>query len=47
MPSRFTVYHIGGDFVIGSWRDGLDVEYVRMYRLSRSERDRFDDHDLY
>jgi hypothetical protein len=47
MPSRFTVYNIGGDFVIGSWRDGLDVEYVRMYRLSRSERDRFDDHDLY
>ena len=25
--------HIGNDFVLGKWRDGLDVEHVRLYEL--------------
>ena len=32
-PLRFEPYHIGTDFVLGEWRDDLDVEYVRLYEL--------------
>ncbi|MFC1791304.1 hypothetical protein ACFL0I_02410 [Gemmatimonadota bacterium] len=34
-PPRLTVEEIGVDYVLGVWRDPLDVEYVRMHRLSR------------
>lgn len=33
LPSRFTPYEIGEDRVLGRWRDELDVEHVRLYRL--------------
>jgi hypothetical protein len=32
-PDGFTVYQIGRDFLLGKWRDGLDVEHVLMYSL--------------
>lgn len=35
MPDRFRPLHIGGDRVLGIWRDELDVERVRLYRLAR------------
>ncbi len=35
MPDRFTVIEIGSDYVLGRYTDELDVEYVRLYRLSR------------
>jgi hypothetical protein len=34
-PPRLTVDEIGPDYVLGVWRDSLDVEYVRMHRLTR------------
>jgi hypothetical protein len=30
---RFTIHQIGPDFVLGSWRDEIDVEHVRLYEL--------------
>ena len=33
MPDRFRVLEIGSDWVLGTWRDGLDVEHVRLYEL--------------
>jgi len=36
-PPDGAVTHIGEDFILGVWRDELDVELVRMYRLSRSD----------
>jgi hypothetical protein len=35
-PERFRVMEIGSDYVLGVWRDDLDVEYVRMYSLIKS-----------
>jgi hypothetical protein len=35
MPAGFRATHVGGDFVLGVWTDEDDVEYVRMYRLTR------------
>jgi hypothetical protein len=32
-PTGGRVQQIGGDFVLGVWRDELDVEYVRLYEL--------------
>jgi len=32
-PPRFRVHDIGEDWVLGVWRDELDVEYVRKYPL--------------
>jgi hypothetical protein len=34
-PSRFTVYEIGADYVLGLWRDELDVEHVQLLGLDR------------
>ena len=34
-PGRFEVFEIGTDYVLGVQRDELDVEYVRMYGLTR------------
>ena len=33
MPEGFTVYHIGTDYVLGRWRDDLDVEHIMLYGL--------------
>lgn len=35
-PDRFDVYAIGADHMLGRWRDELDVEHVRRYRLIRA-----------
>ncbi len=32
-PPRFAIDQIGDDFVLGRYRDELDVEYVRLYKL--------------
>lgn len=37
LPARFTPYWIGEERVLGRWRDELDVEHVRVYRLLRGE----------
>jgi len=35
LPSGLRVEQIGEDFVLGTWRDDLRVEYVRRHRLER------------
>lgn len=36
-PARFRVTDVGDDYVLGVWRDELDVEQVHLYRLERAE----------
>ena len=36
MPEGFRPLHVGRDWVLGVWRDELDVERVRIYALARS-----------
>lgn len=36
VPDRLSVREIGDDYLLGTVRDDLGVEYVRLYRLSRS-----------
>jgi len=36
LPDRFEPFQFGGDYVLGVWRDELDVEFVRVYGLERS-----------
>lgn len=36
VPEDLRVHGIGGDWVLGVWRDALGVEYVRMYRLVKN-----------
>ncbi|MGH7577843.1 MAG: hypothetical protein ACREM1_22320 [Longimicrobiales bacterium] len=33
LPDRFSPTHIGSDFILGVWRDELDVEHIRLYEL--------------
>jgi hypothetical protein len=33
IPGGLRLYHIGDDFVLGKWRDEMDVEHVRLYEL--------------
>ncbi|HET7583686.1 MAG TPA: 6-bladed beta-propeller [Gemmatimonadaceae bacterium] len=35
MPPRFDLLEIGSDYVLGTWKDDLDVEHVRMYPLRK------------
>lgn len=35
MPAAFRATHVGGDFVLGVWTDENDVEYIRMYGLTK------------
>ena len=35
LPDRFSPFEIGTDYVLGVWWDDMDVEYVRMYSLSK------------
>lgn len=37
LPDRFRPMHIGRDFIVGIWKDEMDVEYVRMYNLEKPE----------
>ena len=34
-PLGFEPHHIGDDFLLGTWRDELDVEYVQLYVLHK------------
>lgn len=34
-PSRFRIHEIGSDYLLGTWRNDLDVEYLRMYGLDK------------
>jgi hypothetical protein len=36
VPAELEVHDFGADYVLGRWRDGLRVEYVRRYRLDRT-----------
>ena len=38
-PARFEVNEIGSDYVLGIWRDDLDVEHVRRYAISKVQRE--------
>ena len=35
LPSRFDIHQIGDDWLLGVWRDSLDVEHVQLYRLRK------------
>jgi hypothetical protein len=35
-PPGLEVHRIGEDFLLGVWKDDLDVEYVKRYRLRRT-----------
>ena len=37
LPDRFRVIEIGSDYVLGRYTDELDVEYLRVYGLSRGD----------
>jgi hypothetical protein len=37
MPQGLTVHQIGSDFVLGWWRDDLDVEHVQLYDLIKPQ----------
>ncbi len=34
-PARFRLLEIGGDYVLGAYKDELDVDHVRMFRLEK------------
>ena len=34
-PARFRVLEIGDDYVLGAWKDELDVDHVRLYPLEK------------
>jgi len=36
LPERFRTLDVGADYVLGVWRDQLDVEHVRLYMLEKS-----------
>ena len=35
LPPRVDLLEAGDDYVLARWRDDLDVEYVRLYRLTK------------
>ncbi|MGD2152285.1 MAG: hypothetical protein PVG79_03400 [Gemmatimonadales bacterium] len=35
VPERFRVFDVGADWILGVWRDDLDVERIRLYRLRK------------
>lgn len=37
LPDRFTIHQIGRYFVLGAWRDEMDVEHVRLYELIKTQ----------
>ena len=37
MPSRFRPFDIGAESVLGVWRDDLDVEYVQLRAITKSD----------
>jgi hypothetical protein len=39
-PPGFHIYEIGTDYLLGTWKDELDVEYVRIHALLKSDSER-------
>lgn len=37
LPSRFLAYEFGDDYVAGLWKNEMDVDFVRVYGLSKGE----------
>jgi hypothetical protein len=37
LPREVTVLEIGADYLLGLYRDELEVEYVQLYRLTRPD----------
>jgi hypothetical protein len=37
MPAGFDPYEIGPDYVLGLWKDELDVEHIRLYSLHKRD----------
>lgn len=35
VPERFSVFDIGTDWILGVWRDVMDVEHVRLYPIDK------------
>lgn len=35
MPQRFRVFDVGADWILGVWRDDLDVEHIRLFHLRK------------
>ncbi len=35
LPDRFEALEFGGDYVLGVWKDEMDVEFVRLYSLQK------------
>ena len=35
VPEDVELYEVGADYALGLWTDELDVEHVRMWRLTR------------
>ena len=38
VPARFEIHDIKYPFVLGRWRDEMDVNFIRLYRLRRTDR---------
>jgi hypothetical protein len=38
IPPDLSIMEIGQDYVLGVWRDPLDVEFVHLYSLQRERR---------
>ena len=38
-PASFEPHQIGDSFILGRWRDGNGIEHIRMYGLTRDERE--------
>ena len=37
MPRGFEVFEVGGDYVLGVWRNDVGVDFVRMYNLTKPD----------
>ena len=38
LPEGLEIYEIGADYVLGRWLDGMEVEHIRVYDLSKDPR---------
>jgi hypothetical protein len=36
LPVGFTPFEIGSNYVLGVWRDDVDLEHARMYHITKS-----------
>jgi hypothetical protein len=38
MPEGLTVFEIGDDYVLGTWKNALEVDHVRLHTLIKPDR---------